>query len=1433
MNEKYKMEKLTRLYLKEIVCRHGVPVSIISDRDPRFASRSPVCWSEVGDAQLTGPEMIRERQEMIVHIQINPVIMLLVVEQKSYELVRRNPLEFAEYGIRVYVNSEIIKNFIKEIENLVDKKVKIIRSDNGTEFKNKVMDDFCREKEAVSTACYVQNMVLVVKPHNKTPYELFRGFKPTLSFMRSFGCHVTILNTLDILGNFNGKSDKGFFVGYSLSSKPFRVYNTRTRRVEENLHIGFLENKPMIERDGPKWLFDIDSLTQSMNYVPIAAGTITNESAGIQRELNAGTSIEKEEISQDCIVMPIWKDDSYFDSLSKDVDNGEPKSATDDQKLVEGGPDNENDEKDKSNNDSSPKEVNTAGQHVNTASPEVNTGRFNLNTIDPSVNTASSYDQDSPKDMFIMGASHTLKATHVEFFSDEDEPEVDLGNITNSYTDPTTPNTRIHKDHPIENVIGDVKSSVQTRRMTKPTSEQEFLSAVYEQKTHDTLNTCLYACFLLQIKPTSIAKALSYSSWVEAMQEELLQFKLQQVWILVNLPIKKRAIGTKWVFRNKKDKRGIVIRNKAMLVAQGHRQEEGIDYGVFAHVARIEAIRLFLAYASFMGFKDPDQPDKVYKVVKALYGLHQAPRAWYESLANYLLGNGFKRGKIDQTLFIKKQKGDILLIQMGSMRELTFFLGLQVQQKEDGIFISQDKYVAKILKKFNYTDVKSASTPVDLEKPLVKDGDADDVDVHLYRSMIGSLMYLTTSRPDIMFAVCACARFQVTSKTSHLLVVKRIFRYLKGKPTLGLWYSRDSPFELVAYTDSDYAGATQDRKSTTGGCQFLGNRLISWQCKKQTVVATSTTEAEYVVAASCCGQVICIQNQLLDYGYNFKNTVINIDNNSIICIIENPVQHSKTKHIEIRHHFIRDCNAKKLIQMVKIHTDHNVIDLLTKRFDVGRHVKRGRDTKIPQSSGPPVKVGDEAVHKELGDRMERAATTASSLEAEQDSEFCDKYNMVAHLEKSEGSEGFHEIINFLSASHIHYALTTSPTIYRKVKITVLEGSIRMHLKLKDSEGIPSLPTVEIFEQLALMGVHSLRRDDGSMQQHELMDLVTKLKRIECDVIGEVLNSKQRILRISVQKGRKITDIDTDPNNSLTRILVTTASTSIITVIPSRVSTTEDISGAETLVYIRRSASKAKDKGKAIIQESKPPKKKKEARFKAEQEQERIDFETALELQNKLDEREEVAAKEAHDIDWSDPSVLRYHALQIRPFSLAKVRKNMCMYLKNQGGYNMSHFNGMSYEEIRPIFERVWDQVQSFVPINSKKEKGSEKKIGGRRKKSLARKRAKETLSEEKEESLNVESLATKYPIVDWETQILANDQYYYQIKRVDGTTKHYKIFSTMIYDFDKQDVLELYRLVKDRFQTASPEGYDLLFWGDLKTLIKPNEEDEISRNQQD
>ncbi|GJT36363.1 putative ribonuclease H-like domain-containing protein [Tanacetum coccineum] len=576
----------------------------------------------------------------------------------------------------------------------------------------------------------------------------------------------------------------------------------------------------------------------------------------------------------------------------------------------------------------------------------------------------------------------------------DDEFGADLNNLASTVEVSLVATNRINTIHPQSLIIRDHTSAVQTRSKVNKTTtgESAFISYIHDQQrdNHTDFQHCLFACFLSQVEPRSVAQALEDPSWVDAMQEEMQQFKFQNVWVLVDLPEGKYAIGTKWILKNKRDARGIVVRNKARLVAQGHRQEEGIDYDeVFAPVARIEAIRLFLAFASYMGFMvyqmdvksaflygrideevyvtqpkgfvDPQHPKKVYKVVKALYGLHQAPRAWYATLSTFLLKHGYRRGTIDKTLFLKKHKRDIILVQvyvddiifgstkkawcdefealmkgefeMSAMGELTFFLGLQVQQRPDGIFISQDKYVQEILKKFDLECVRTATTPYEAPKPKSKNEPDSPVNVHLYRSMIGSLMYLTASRPDIMFAVSACSRNQVTPTTSNLEAVKKIFKYLKGQPRLGLWYPRESPFVLEAYSDSDYAGANKDRKSTTGGCQFLGRRLISWQCKKQTIVATSSTEAEYVAAANCCGQVLWIQNQLLDYGYNFMNTKIFIDNQSTICIVKNPVFHQRTKHIEIRHHFIRDANEKKLIQVLKIHTDDNVADLLTKAFD--------------------------------------------------------------------------------------------------------------------------------------------------------------------------------------------------------------------------------------------------------------------------------------------------------------------------------------------------------------------------------------------------------------------------------------------------------------------------------------------------------------------
>ncbi|GJX14043.1 putative ribonuclease H-like domain-containing protein [Tanacetum coccineum] len=437
-------------------------------------------------------------------------------------------------------------------------------------------------------------------------------------------------------------------------------------------------------------------------------------------------------------------------------------------------------------------------------------------------------------------------------FSRNDEvngAKADMNNLDTTIQVSPIPTTRIHKDHPLDQVIGDLQSATQKRRMSMKLEEHGFISTIQQRTNHKDLQNCLFACFLSQEEPKKVIHELKDPRWIEAMQEELLQFKLQEVWTLVDLPNGKRAIGTKWVFRNKKDERGIVIRNKARLVAQGYTQEKGIDYDeVFAHVARIEAIRLFLAYASFkdfmvyqmdvksvflygkieeevyvcqpLGFEDPDFLDRVHKIEKHCMDYLKLLELGMKPCQHICWTIGFKEGKLTRPYSSKGTK-------MSYIGELIFFLGLQVRQKKYGIFISQDKYVVEIFKKFRFTEVKTASTPTETQKPLLKDEDDKEVDVHMYRLMIGSLMYLTSSRPDIMFAVCACARYQVNPKVSHLHAVKRIFRYLKSQPKLGLWYLKDSPFELVAYTDSDYAGASLDRKSTTGGFQFLGCRLIS------------------------------------------------------------------------------------------------------------------------------------------------------------------------------------------------------------------------------------------------------------------------------------------------------------------------------------------------------------------------------------------------------------------------------------------------------------------------------------------------------------------------------------------------------------------------------------------------------------------------------
>ncbi|GJZ88854.1 putative ribonuclease H-like domain-containing protein [Tanacetum coccineum] len=548
--------------------------------------------------------------------------------------------------------SEILKTFIIGIENLIDLKVKVIRCDNGTEFKNKVMNQFCEKKgikrefsvartpqqngvaerknktlieaartmladlklpttfwvEAVNTACYVQNRVLVIKPHNKTPYELFLGRKPALSFMRPFGCPVTILNTLDHLGKFDGKADEGFFVGYSTNSKAYRVFNNRTRIVEENLHVKFSEETPNIAGNGPNWLFDIDALTISMNYKPVVAGNQTNGNAGTKENIDAGQDGKKIVPDQKYILLPLLTSDPSLSKSSKDSPDAGFKPSGEEEKI-----DSEHQE----NEDS---EVpNTEEPRVNQEQDANVNNTNNINTVSPTV-SAADIENNVVDENIVYGCIDDPNMPNLEeiVYSDDDEEvgaEADMNNLATNVPVSPIPTTRVHKDHPLEQIIRDIHSAPQTRRMTKNVTEHGMFSSVQQRINHKDFQNCLFACFLSQVEPKKVIQALTDPSWIEAMQDELLQFKLQKVWTLVDLPYGKRAIGTKWVYRNKKDDRGIVVRNKARLVAQGYTQEEGIDYDeVFAPVARSCC-------------KDRCNYGKK-EIEKALYVLHQAPSAW-------------------------------------------------------------------------------------------------------------------------------------------------------------------------------------------------------------------------------------------------------------------------------------------------------------------------------------------------------------------------------------------------------------------------------------------------------------------------------------------------------------------------------------------------------------------------------------------------------------------------------------------------------------------------------------------------------------------------------------------------------------------------------------------------------------------------------------
>ncbi|GKA53269.1 retrovirus-related pol polyprotein from transposon TNT 1-94 [Tanacetum coccineum] len=556
-------------------------------------------------------------------------------------------------------------------------------------------------------------------------------------------------------------------------------------------------------------------------------------------------------------------------------------------------------------------------------------------------------------------------------------PETDsAASSSNTVNIDVTPNNQLPhvqkwtQAHSLENIIGDKDRPVSTRKQLET-------DAMW----------CFFNEFLTHVEPKTYKQALEHSCWIEAMQEEIHEFERLDVWILVPCPDNILIIPLKWIFKIKLDEYGDVLKNKARLVAKGYRQEAGIDFEEsFAPVARLEAIRLFIAHAASQnmvifqmdvktaflngelnevvyvsqpeGFVDPEHPSHVYRLKKALYGLKQAPRAWYDKLSAFLIKSGFTKGVVDPTLFTRKAGKHILLVQiyvddiifastnpkacklfafemnstfkMSMMGQMSFFLGLQVSQSPRGIFINQSKYAQEILKKFGFDTCTPIDTPMAERPDLDEDKGGKLIDPTRFRGMVGSLMYLSASRPDIVFAVCMCARYQAKPTEMHLTAIKRIFRYLKGTIHMGLWYPKDSGFELKAFADADYAGCHDTRRSTSGSAQFLGHRLVSWSSKKQKSTAISTTEAEYIALSGCCAQILWMRSQLRDYGFAFNKIPMYCDNQSAIALCCNSVQHSRSKHIDIRHHFIKEQVERKVVELYFMETKYQLADIFTK-----------------------------------------------------------------------------------------------------------------------------------------------------------------------------------------------------------------------------------------------------------------------------------------------------------------------------------------------------------------------------------------------------------------------------------------------------------------------------------------------------------------------
>nr|GEU54060.1 ribonuclease H-like domain-containing protein [Tanacetum cinerariifolium] len=1194
--------------------------------------------------------------------------------------------------------------------------------------------------EAVSTACYVLNRALVTTPQNKTPYELITGKIPIIIYIRHFGCHVTILNTIDHLGKFEEKSDKGFLVGYSLNSKAFRPVTTKNKA-----------NK-------------------------IAGPKEANNSAGTQDNIDAGNSKMKAKPTQEYVILPLWS--SYTSTVksseaknvgekpNRDIGSKTNKDPVDqeDQTFLEElerlkRQENEADDAAKtlrkkfaqSTKDlllqagaaraSSTNYVNTVSTPVNTASP-----LRNVSIAGPSYPDLSNYaNQD---DSQIPGLKDIYEVPSDGIFTsasyDNKGAVDDFTNLKSTMNVSPIPQSMIHSIHPTTQILEDPNSAVQTRSKVK----KSLVAHAF-------------------VEPKKISQALEDESWVDAMQEELLQFKTQKSAFLY----------------------GKI--NEEVYVSQPP------------------------------GFIDPKFPKKVYKVVKALYGLHQAPRAWYATLSTFL-----------------------------------------VKQKEDGIFISQDKYVAKILKKFDFMSVKTVSTPIETHKPLVNDEEAADVDV--------------------------------TLKTSHLYAVKRIFR-----------------------------------------------RLISWQCKKPKIMATSTTEAEYVAAANC---------------------------------LKNPVFHSKTKHIEIRHHFIRDAYEKKLIHVLKIHTDDNVVDLLTKAFNVSRQkvstarpklstarpkLSTARQKLVPlvsqtvnnvsqikaTVSGQTVLISESSIRRDLlfnndngidcltvadiyenlpligskstsWDQFPTNVTSAVICLAidrtfnfskmifnghvtplfptmlvpaaveEGEENTRNTRNTLEGIGGSEGDQvGKKELVSKQGRKNDKPGPTLDDSAFDDLDADLVHGMDYMETKEAVNEGMTSSKT----EQLNVTNDTMIIEEKGSGEKGgSTKDPVsTAVPKFSTAVPEEVDIAMPEVSTASILADSTAhptpTTVFEDEDIFLVDALVMLSDKTKLKGVEINEIKDTDRPAKSILTLKPLPTIDPKDKCKGILEKEPEPvnvkskgqdeakvamdeevARKLDEHIQSELERKRVVEEEATnaslirvydEIQARInadsivaarlqeEEREKFAAKESakflHDTVVAQRKFIaeqRASAIRNKPHTKSQLRSQMMTYLRHVGGYKHAQLNRKNFKEIHVLYVRQKKYVQDFVLIDYAKDKRrieemskkvagedtSTKRKGGTRMKRMSkRKKTDSDLEEEQHLKTFLKIVPNEEGIIDYEVL-----EKIFLIINWESKFYHYDIHRAKASNTGSLDLME-------RFETTTPEGVDLVLWGDLRIMFEANVEDESGRVKKD